>query len=179
VVIVGAGAIGLFAVAIAKASGAAMIAVIEPNEMRRDLAKQVGADLVLDPARDDVEETIRQETGGLGAEIVLEMSGNVRGFRQAFRLLRNGGHICLLGIPPGEVPLRWAEDVIFKGVTIHGISGRRMYDTWYQCQTFLRHNRLTIDPLITHIIPAQEFQRGFELLKQGKAAKVVLKWGEK
>ena len=178
VLVMGAGAIGLFAVAIAKAAGAAMIAVVEPNAMRRDLAKQVGADLVLDPNRDNVEEAFHRETGGMGPEIVLEMSGNVRGFREAFRLLRNGGHICLLGIPPGEVPLRWADDVIFKGITIHGISGRRMYDTWYQCQTFLRHNRLTIDPLITHILPARDFQQGFDLLKEGKAAKVVLKWGE-
>jgi threonine 3-dehydrogenase len=178
VLIVGAGAIGLFAVAIAKASGAAMIAVIEPNEMRRGLAKQAGADLVFDPAQENVEDDIREQTGGLGPEIVLEMSGNVKGFRQAFRLIRNGGHICLLGIPPGEVPLRWADDVIFKGITIHGISGRRMYDTWYQCQTFLLHNRLRLDPLITHIIPADDFQRGFQLLKEGKAAKVVLKWRE-
>lgn len=178
VLIVGAGAIGLFAVAIAKAAGAALIAVIEPNAMRRELAKKVGADLVFDPTQPDVEEQIRQETGGLGPEIVLEMSGNVNGFRQAFRLLRNGGHICLLGIPPGEVPLRWAEDVIFKGATIHGISGRRMYDTWYQCQTFLRHNRLSLDPIITHILPAREFHTGFKLLKEGKAAKVVLKWGD-
>ncbi len=176
VLVMGAGAIGLFAIAIAKASGAAMIVAVEPNEMRRELAKKAGADLVFDPAEKALEEKVREETAGLGPEIVLEMSGNVKGFRQAFRLLRNGGHICLLGIPPGEVPLRWADDVIFKGITIHGVSGRRMYDTWYQCQTFLRHNRLTVDPLITHRLPARDFQEGFDLLKEGKAAKVVLEW---
>jgi len=80
----------------------------------------------------------------------------------------------MLGIPAGEVSLDWARDVIFKGITIHAVNGRRMYDTWYQCQNFLMKDRLSVDPVITHILPFEKFQTGFDLIHAGKAGKIVL-----
>ncbi|MCX7804041.1 MAG: L-threonine 3-dehydrogenase [Planctomycetota bacterium] len=174
VAIIGAGAIGLFAIAIARAAGASGVIAIEPNPFRRRLAAKVRADMVLDPTRDDVPALVGRETEGLGPQVVLEMSGHPDAIRLAFRLVRNGGDVALLGIPPGEVALDWARDVIFKGITIHAVNGRRMYDTWYQCQNFLLRDRLAVRPVITHVLPFENFRRGFELLHAGRAGKVVL-----
>ena len=174
VLIIGAGAIGLFAVAIAQAAGASTVLVSEPNEMKRSIASRVGADRVINPTADDVEEIVRDATEGLGAEVVLEMSGSPAGLRSAFHLVRNGADVVLLGIPPGEVAVNWAEEIIFKGITIHAVNGRRMYDTWYQCERFLLNGRMDIDPVITHVLPLERFEEAFEKLRAGQAAKVVL-----
>ena len=174
VAVIGCGAIGLFAVAIAKAAGSAFVAAVEPVAYRRDLAQRSQADLVLDPTADDVEQRLQAETGGLGPEIVFEMSGHPDGLRQAFRVVRNGGDVVALGVPSGPVTLNWADDVIFKAITIHAISGRRMYDTWYQCQGFLLRNRLRIKHLITHAFRLEEFHDAFALMRRGQAGKIIL-----
>jgi threonine 3-dehydrogenase len=174
VLVMGAGAIGIFAVGIAKAVGAATVLVVEPNDFKRRLARNAGADIVLDPRRDDVIAAARKATGGLGPEVVLEMSGNAKGMQQAFQVLRKGGEISLLGIPPADVCVDWAEDIIFKGITIHAINGRRMYDTWYQTHDFLLHHQARIKPVITHILPFTEFQQAFDAMEQGTCGKAVL-----
>jgi len=175
VLVMGAGAIGLMAIAIAKFAGASKILAVEPNSEKRNLADQVGADLCLDPSQDDVLAILRRETDELGPEIVLEMSGHPRGIRQAFEAIRSGGEMALLGIPAEKVRLDLPNDIIFKGITIRGINGRRMYTTWYQCQEFLLKNQKQIEPLITHELPLEAFQQAFDLLHQGQACKVVLK----
>ena len=174
VLIMGAGAIGIFAVSIAKNAGASLVIVVEPHPYKRALAKKGGADIVLDPTGEDVVKKVLHLTHGLGPEVVLEMSGNARGMKQAFQLLRKGGEICLLGIPPATVEINWAEDIIFKGVTIHAITGRRMYDTWYQSHEFLLHHQKSIKPTVTHIMPLASYKKGFELMAEGKCGKVVL-----
>lgn len=174
VLITGAGTIGLFAVAIAKYAGAASIIVIEPNEFKREMAAQVGADILLNPAEDNVEEAVLDHTDGLGPQVLLEMSGNPNAINQGFHLLRNGGCACLLGIPPDKITIDLAKDIIFKGITIKAINGRRMFDTWYQSQNFLLAEQQRISRLITHRIPFEDFEEGFKLLHNGTAIKVVL-----
>lgn len=174
VLVMGAGAIGLFAVSIAKAAGASLVIVVEPNLYKIELAKKGGADIVLNPMTDDVEKAVLNATHKIGPEVVLEMSGNPKAMKQAFQLLRKGGEICLLGLPAGDVPIDWSEEIIFKGITIHGITGRRMYDTWYQTHEFLLHHRSLIDAAITHVLPFDEFQTGFDLMEKGECGKVVL-----
>jgi len=174
VLIIGAGAIGLFAVAIARAAGAALVLVSEPNAFKREIATRVGADRVFDPGGEDLDGQVISSSEGLGPEVVLEMSGAAAGLEGSFRLVRNGGDVVILGIPSGEVSVNWARDIIFKGITVHAINGRRMYDTWYQCQRFLLSARMDIDPVLTHTLPLADYEQGFAALLAGEAAKVVL-----
>jgi threonine 3-dehydrogenase len=176
VLITGAGAIGLFAVAIARYAGASRIMVIEPNAYKRNLAGQVGADLLLDPASPGVDEAVLDYTEGLGPQILLEMSGHPAAIGQGFRLLRNGGTASILGIPSSPITIDWAKDIIFKGITIRAINGRRMFDTWFQSQNFMLKEQESINRLITHHLPFRQFERGFDLLHAGEAVKIVLEF---
>jgi len=176
VLIMGAGAIGLFAVSIVKLAGASFVIVVEPNQFKRNLAAAVGADVVLDPASDDVPARVAELTDGYGPEVILEMSGNPNAMQQAFRLLSNGGEICLLGIPAGGVQVDWAEDIMFKGITIHGITGRRMFETWYQVDEFLLKHAHCLEQCVTHVIPFERFEEGFELMRAGSCGKIVLQF---
>jgi threonine 3-dehydrogenase len=107
-------------------------------------------------------------------DTLLEMSGNPGAIRSGLSLTRNGGHVALLGIPAEEVALDLAKDIIFKGLTLHGVNGRRMYETWFQCTGFLRNRLLDLSPIITHHLPFESFEEGLELMKCGKAGKIVL-----
>lgn len=174
VLIIGAGAVGLFATAVTRAAGAARVFVAEPNAMKRGIAAKVGADIVFDPASGRMEADLMEATEGLGPEVVMEMSGATEGLKSAFRLVQNGGDVVLLGLPSDEVAVNWAEDIIFKGITIHAVSGRRMFDTWYRCQRFLLGGRVDIDPILTNDIRFEDFEDGFQALLAGTAAKVVM-----
>jgi len=176
VLIMGAGAIGLFAVSIVKLAGASFVIVVEPNQFKRTLAAAVGADVVLDPANDDVPARVAELTDGYGPEVILEMSGNPKAMQQAFRLLGNGGEICLLGIPAGGVQVDWAEDIMFKGITIHGITGRRMFATWYQVDEFLLQHAQCLEQCVTHVMPFERFEEGFALMRAGTCGKIVLQF---
>ena len=172
VVVFGAGPIGLFAVPIARAAGAARIITVEPSAYRRRLATIMGSDIVLNPTEDSVVARILQETAGEGADVVLEMSGNAGAIAQSLLALRYGGHISLLGIPARPVELDLADGVIFKGATVQGISGRRMFETWYQTRGFLESG-MDLSPIITHRLPLSEFVQAFELVRSGQSGKVV------
>jgi threonine 3-dehydrogenase len=174
VAIVGCGPIGLFAIAVARACGATSVYALEVNEHRRKLAEAMHADAVLDPGKDDVLAYIQQHTSGIGVDVVLEMSGHPDGMRLGFQVLRSGGRISLLGIPSRPVEIDFAQDVIFKGATVQGINGRRMYETWYQMEALLQAGKLDLSPAITHRLPMREFARGMELLKSGEASKILL-----
>ena len=114
------------------------------------------------------------QTEGVGAEVVLEMSGNPQAIRQAFQMLRRGGRISLLGIPSKPLELDLANDVIFKGALVQGINGRRVFETWYKMQALLKSGALDLSPLITDRMPMSDFARGVELLLSGNASKVLL-----
>jgi threonine 3-dehydrogenase len=173
VAVFGAGPIGLFAVPIARASGAAKIITIEPSAFRRELAAQVGSDVVIDPRTDNVVHRILEETEGEGADVVLEMSGNPQAIAQGLTALRCGGHVSLLGIPARPVEVDLADGVIFKGATVQGISGRRIWETWYQTRGFLESG-MDLSSIITHRLPLDEFAAAFELVASGNSGKVVL-----
>jgi threonine 3-dehydrogenase len=174
VAVVGSGPIGCCAVAVAKASGARTVFATDIRPYRLALASRMGADRTIDTTKEDAVAVVKGETGGHGADVVLEMSGHPDGVRQAFHMLRRGGRASLLGIPSQAVSLDLAEDIIFKGATVHGINGRLMWKTWYQAQALLKTGKVDLSPLITHTLPLQEIEKGMELLKGGQAAKVIL-----
>lgn len=172
VLITGAGAIGLAAVAMAKANGARKVTVVEPNAHKRHVAETLGADVTLNPFDDDVLAATRHDR----PTILLEMSGNEKALETGLKALLEGGRAALLGIPPKAITLNLAELVIFKGLTLKGIVGRKMYETWYQVDHFLQNHPAAVDALVTHILPAQDFQQAFDLLEAGDAIKIVLKF---
>jgi threonine 3-dehydrogenase len=174
VAVTGCGPIGLFSIAVAKACGAAMVAAIEPNEQRRQLAEIMGADLLLDPAAAETEATVMAATGGNGVDVLLEMSGHGSAIQQGFRLLRMGGRASLLGIPSRPVMFDLADAVIFKGAVVHGINGRKMYETWFQAEALLRGGKIDLTPVITHRLPLARFDEAMRLLETGEASKILL-----
>ncbi len=174
VAITGCGAIGLFSIAVAKACGAAQVFAIEVNAHRRSVAAQMGADLALDPG-DNVEEQILAATGGTGVDVLLEMSGHPKAMALGFSLLRTGGRASLLGIPSKPVELDFARDIIFKGATVQGINGRKMFETWFQMEALLAAGMLNLEPVITHRLKLAQFADAMMLLQSGEAIKVILK----
>lgn len=173
VAIFGAGPIGLFAVPIARASGAKTVVTVEPSAFRRQLAQTIGSHLVVDPNRENVVHRILEQTEGEGADVVLEMSGNAVAITQGLCALRFGGHMCMLGIPSRPVEIDLADGIIFKGATVRGIFGRRIFETWYQTRGFLESG-MDLTPIITHQMPLEDFATAFELVKSGNSGKVIL-----
>ncbi len=174
VAVTGCGPIGLFSIAVARAVGASTIFALEINEHRRKVAKQMQADYVLDPTKDDVRSIVKERTGGLGVDVVLEMAGHPDAIRTGFDIVRRGGRVSLLGLTSKPIPLNFSEDVIFKGITIQGINGRRMYQTWYQMTALLTSGRLDLRPVITDRLPVKDFSIAMERLKTGEASKILV-----
>jgi threonine 3-dehydrogenase len=172
--ITGAGPIGLFSIAVAKACGAAPVFVTELHPCRQKLAKEMGADGVFDPSAVDAVAEILSRTGGPGVDVVLEMSGHPDAVRQGLQMLRRGGRMSLLGIPARPLELDLANEVIFKGAVVQGINGRRMFETWYRMQALLKFGALKLDPLISDKIPLADFEKGIQRLLSGDAAKILL-----
>ena len=179
IAVTGCGPIGLFAIGVARAAGAARVFASDVSPYRLDVARRMRADAVIDVSRESFVDRVRELTGGQGLDGVLEMSGSPQAVRDGLAALRNGGRLSLLGLPKESFELDWNRLVIFKGITLHGIIGRRMYETWYQMDNLLGSGRLDIRPAITHIMSMQEFDEAIALLRSGKAGKVVLvPWGE-
>ncbi len=174
VAIVGCGPIGLMAIAVARAAGAGPVFALEVNPFRRELARQMLADYVLDPASEDVLRTVGKHVQAEGVDAALEFSGHPDGVQTAFKLVRAGGRVSLLGITSQPVLLDLNTDIIFKGLTVQGINGRRLFDTWHQMIGLLDQKRLPLEPLFTERLPLTRFADGFERLRQGKAAKILL-----
>ena len=174
VAVTGCGPIGLFSIAVARAVGATTVFAIEVNEHRRRLAKEMKADFALNPATDDVNSIILEQTGGVGVDVVLEMAGHPDAIRTAFDIVRRGGRISLLGLTSKPISLNFSEDIIFKGITVQGINGRRMYQTWYQMTALLKAGKLDLHPVITDRIAMKDFSKGMERLKTGEASKILV-----
>src|SRR5215813_2100829 len=172
--VTGCGPIGLMSIVVAKACGSSTVFATETNEQRRAMAKRMGADLVLNPAAEDAVKKILGETGGTGVDVLLEMSGNPTAIQQGFRSLRAGGRASLLGIPTESVPLDLVGDVIFKGATVQGIYGRRMYDTWVKMTALLKAGRLNLDPLFGERAALEGFEGAFAKLQGGLPGKILL-----
>jgi threonine 3-dehydrogenase len=174
VAVTGCGPIGLMAIAVARACGCSTLFATEVNAHRLALAKQMGADVAINPAEQDAVEIVRRETGGAGVDVLLEMSGNAVAIQQGFQMLRAGGRASLLGIPTEPVSLDFVRDVIFKGATVQGIYGRKMFETWVQMTALLKSGRMNLEPLFRERYPLEGFQEAFRLLSNGRAGKVLL-----
>ena len=174
VAVTGCGPIGLMAIAVAKAGGASTIFATEVNAERRAMALKMGADEAIDPSATDPVARVRAATDGAGADVLLEMSGHPVAIRQGFQILRAGGRASLLGIPSDLVTLDLVNDVIFKGATVYGIYGRRMFETWIQMTALLKSRKLNLDALFGEQFPLERFEEGFRLLQNGLPGKVLL-----
>jgi threonine 3-dehydrogenase len=174
VLVTGCGPIGLMSIAVAKACGSSTVFATETNEHRRGMAKKMGADVVINPQAENAPARILNETNKTGVDVLLEMSGNPAAIQQGFKALRAGGRASLLGIPTENVPLDLVNDVIFKGATVQGIYGRRMYETWVQMTALLKAGRLNLEPLFGERVQLEQFEEAFAKLQGGLAAKILL-----
>lgn len=171
VLVTGCGPIGIFAVGIAKAAGASAIIASDVNPTRLALARRMGATAAVTPA--EAAEAVRAATHGLGVDVVLEMSGVPAAIHQAFALVRVGGRVQMLGIPAKPMDVDFATEVIFKGITVYGVVGRRMYDTWIEMTQFLRAGQFDPTPAITHTFPLEQHAEAIAAIKSGEAGKVI------
>jgi threonine 3-dehydrogenase len=174
VLVVGCGPIGCFAVGVARAAGASLVIASDLNPKRLELARAMGAQVTLNPASDDVVGRVRELTSGDGVDLVCEMSGHPSGHSQAFAAARMGGRVNLLGTPSRTTEVDFARDIIFKGLTVYGVTGRRMYRTWHQMRRFLRAGQLNPRPVITHRFPLECIAEAIQVIKDGQAGKVIL-----
>jgi threonine 3-dehydrogenase len=174
IAVVGCGPIGLMAVDVARAVGAKKVIAIEVNDYRLNLAKELGADVAINPIEDDVIAEVLEATNGLGVDVVAEMSGNPKAIQQALKYIKLGGRMSMLGLPNKEVKLNIADDIVFKGIQIHGIVGRKLYETWNQVQGLLESNSLHLDKIITHEFPLENFEEAMELMGEGNCGKIIL-----
>jgi threonine 3-dehydrogenase len=174
VLITGAGPIGCMAAAICRHAGARSVVVTDVNPYRLKLARQMGATVAVDVSRESLQETERTLGMKEGFDVGLEMSGNPAALAQMIDLMFNGGRIALLGILPPDAPIDWTQ-VIFKGLTLKGIYGRKMYETWYKMSVLLRSG-LDISPIITHTFPAEAYREAFDLMESGESGKIILEW---
>ena len=171
VLVTGCGPIGIFAIGICRAAGASRIIASDVNETRLALARQMGAHDAVQPG--EAEAAVHAATGGLGVDVVLEMSGVPSAIHQAFALVRVGGRVQMLGIPAKPIDVNFATEIIFKGITIYGVVGRRMYDTWIQMTQFLRSGQFDPSPVITHRFPLEDADEAMRVIKSGEAGKVI------
>ncbi len=173
VLITGAGPIGIIAAGICRHVGARHVMITDVNDYRLQLAADMGADVTVNVARESIDE--RVEAMGLeGFDIGLEMSGHPVAFNDLLRNMYHGGKVALLGLLPNDTPADW-DQVIFKGLELHGIYGRRMYETWYK-MTQMVLTGFPLEKVLTHHIPIDDYETGFQLLATGQCGKVVCDW---
>ncbi len=174
VLVSGAGPIGLMATAVVRHAGARLVVVSEPNPFRRELALRMGATSAVDPRERDLA-AVQAELGMVeGFDVALEMSGNATALRTAISNMAHGGAVAILGLPTAEIPLD-VNEIIFNQLTLRGIYGREMYETWYK-MTVLVQSGLDIRPVITHRFPFREFEAAFAAARSGDSGKVIMDW---
>lgn len=174
VLITGAGPIGIMAAAVARHAGARFVVITDPNPYRLELARKMGVTLAVNPRETDLRAVQKQLGMAEGFDVGLEMSGNASAFRDMIANMSHGGKIAMLGIPEKEMAIDW-NAVVFSMLTIKGIYGREMYETWYK-MTVMLQSGLDIKPVITHRFHYTEFREGFEVMLSGNSGKVILDW---
>ena len=174
VLITGAGPIGIMAVAIARRAGARHIVITDVNDFRLGLAAKMGATRTVNVAKQELRDVMADLHMTEGFDVGLEMSGVPAAFRSMLDTINHGGKLALLGILPAETGIDWNK-VIFKGLEIHGIYGRRMFETWYKTIAMLESG-LDLAPVITHHFHVDDFQKGFDIMRSGQSGKVILNW---
>ncbi|MEP7361241.1 MAG: zinc-binding dehydrogenase, partial [Chloroflexota bacterium] len=170
--VTGCGPIGLMSIGVLKMAGARAVYATDINPERLAMAQQMGADLALD-AREDVVARLKAETDGNGVDVMLEMSGSAAALHQGLAAVTNGGRVSLLGTHAVPATLDLSAEVIFKGIRVYGITGRRLWDTWYRTTALLEEG-LDISPIITHRLPLADYAQAFDLVASGHAGKIVL-----
>ena len=174
VLITGAGPIGIMAVAICNFVGARHVVITDVNDYRLDLARKMGASRTINVSHERISDVFEELNMSNGFDVGLEMSGNPDAFKDMLENMYHGGKIALLGLLPKSTQINW-DDIIFKGLHVKGIYGREMYETWYKMTQMLRSG-LDISPVLTHKLPIDDFQEGFEIMESGSCGKVVLEW---
>ena len=175
VLITGCGPAGLMSIPVARAFGAETIVVTDISPYRLKLARKVGADLALNPREDEVEARAQDLVRGKGFDLLLEMSGAPAALMQGLDLLKPGGEASLLGLATGSLHnFDMNNLVIMKGITLHGIAGRRLWETWYQMRALLASGAVDLSPIITHEFPLSDWQAAMEIMASGQSGKIVL-----
>jgi len=179
VLVTGCGPLGLMVIMLAKLSGAHQIFATDISKYRLQLADRIGADFTLNPTEERIEAFIMKETVAYaGVDILIEMSGNPEALKQGFKVLRPGGRAVLMGLPKQPILFDFANDIVAKGITIHGTVGRIMYKTWNQVQRFLdpayNSRDVNLVPIVTHRFMIDEFEKAFDLMVSGECGKIIL-----
>ncbi len=174
VLVTGAGPIGIMAAAVARHAGARHVVISDPNEYRRHLAEKVGVTRAVDPRSTSLADTQKELHMQEGFDVGLEMSGNPSAFRDMLANMSHGGKIAMLGIPSEQIAIDWNQ-VVFNQLTLRGIYGREMYETWYM-MTVMLQTGLDISGVITHRMGWRDYEEGFAAMRSGNSGKVVLDW---
>ncbi|HOJ45217.1 MAG TPA: L-threonine 3-dehydrogenase [Bacilli bacterium] len=174
VAVVGCGPIGLMGIDIAKAVGASKVIAVEVNDYRRDFAKRLGADAVINPLTEDVIARVLEETGGEGVDVVAEFSGNKGAIEAAFKYIKRGGKMSMLGIGGKPIEIDFSNDLVFKGLSIYGAVGRLMFKTWHQVQELIATGKLHLDKIVTHVYRLDQMEEAMAVMRSGNSGKVVL-----
>ena len=174
--ITGAGPIGIMAVAVCRRAGARNIVITDVNEYRLALARKMGATLAVNVSKEKPKKIMPELDMVEGFDVGLEMSGHPEAFNMMIDYIRAGGSIAILGIVPKGAGIDWPA-MIFKGLTLQGIYGRKMFETWHK-MIYMVQSGLDLKPIITHHFPADDFQKAFEVMASGQSGKVILEWSK-
>jgi threonine 3-dehydrogenase len=173
VLVTGCGPVGLMAIGVAKLAGARAVFVTDVSRYRLDMALRMGADRAIDASKEDVSGIIHAATHGEGVDVLIEMSGAASAIDQGFRALKEGGQAALLGLTPGPLTFDLNQHIIFKGATVRGIVGRRLWETWYQARGLLEAG-LDLSPLITHEFKMEQFDEAYRVFMSGQSGKIMM-----
>lgn len=174
VLVTGCGPVGLMTIEVARAAGARSIYASDVSDYRLALAQRVGADLTVNAKTQDLRQLVLDATSGEGVDVLLEMSGAPSAILDGFQLLKAGGHAVLLGLPQSPFEFDLANLVIMKGLTVYGIAGRKLWETWYTMRGLLRGGEVDLAPIITHCFKLEEFEKAFATMASGESGKVVM-----
>lgn len=174
VVILGCGPIGLMGIDVAKAYGANQVIAIEINEYRRYIAKDLNADVIINPLEENVYDKVMSVTNGKGADVVCDFSGNKAAIEGAFKYVKRGGGLSLLGLPNQDISIDLANDVVFKGLHIYGVVGRRIYETWEKVNYLVSHDLLHFDKFVTHQFPLKDIEIAAKVMQEKNCGKIIL-----
>lgn len=174
VAIVGCGPIGLMGIDIAKAVGAKKVLAIEVNDYRRNFALSLGADVVINPKDEDVIARVLEETDGEGVDVVAEFSGNKMAIEAAFKYIKRGGKMSMLGIGSQPIQIDFANDIVFKGLSIYGAVGRLMFKTWHEVQALIATGKLQLEKIVTHVYRLDQMEEAMATMRSGNSGKVLL-----
>jgi threonine 3-dehydrogenase len=174
VVVIGSGPIGLGVISTAQAMGAGTITALDISEYRLTLAARCGARYAINPSKTDPAAFVAEKTHGVGADVIFDASGNSAAIAGAFKYLRKGGSVHLLGLPSTPTSIDLAPDVIFKEATVHGYHGRKMFQTWTRMIALLESKKIDLEPMISHRMPLSEAEKAFEMLEKGEDASKIL-----